>query len=420
MLTRLAGRSFKGLRQFDIAPKRINLLIGANGTGKSNFADLVALIGNLCARGLVDTLEEFGGLERVRTRQESAGAPYKLRIEFQLGEDRSRGIGSATYRFDLAQSKELHIQAETLDAVVYKRKPGKAAKPELSNFDDKQPIALKFQRKGSAISEWSDALGPKVTEFDNPQELLLTAYSRLGEVRTLGDYLNSWRVYNIDAVIAKRFAGSDAELDRYGSNIVPFVARMLRDKSVSDRLLEDLQAAVPFVGNIEPDRILSYETLRFAEQDSKAEFQLPEMSDGTIRLLGLLAVLHQPMPPAVLVIEEPENALHRQAIQHLLGVARGAAMRAQLASQIFFTSHAAVVADEVLSIEAMRETNGQTACFVTQRKPDQPNIVPASTSVMQAIADNLGRPSDFQREGSFGDEPYPVAMRFDASLEIPA
>lgn len=129
------------------------------------------------------------------------------------------------------------------------------------------------------------------------------------------------------------------------------------------------------------------------------------MSDGTVRLLGLLAVLRQPSPPPVIVIEEPENALHAYAIHYILKVARQVAMSERNSAQIFLTTHSPTVVDEVLSLEAMRETDGQTACFVTQRKPGEPSIVPAPELVMQAIARNLGRPSDFQREGSFGDAP---------------
>jgi len=90
-------------------------------------------------------------------------------------------------------------------------------------------------------------------------------------------------------------------------------------------------------------------------------------------------------------------------------------MAEEFASQVFFTSHSPAVVDEVLSVEAMRETRSQTACFVTQRRPEEPSIVAAPESVMKAIAQNLGRPSDFQREGSFGDEPAQLVL----PLEMP-
>jgi len=76
MITQLNVRAFKGLHEFNIKPQRVNLLIGANGTGKTNFTDLVAFIASLCPRGLAAAIEEFGGLERVRTRQPGAGTPF--------------------------------------------------------------------------------------------------------------------------------------------------------------------------------------------------------------------------------------------------------------------------------------------------------------------------------------------------------
>jgi predicted ATPase len=412
MITRLDVRAFKGLRELSIMPQRVNLLIGANGTGKTNFTDLIEFIANLCPKGLSATIEDAGGLERVRTRQLGAGRPSKFQVELLLGEDQSRGIQQVCYRFALATSKAIRVRTEELNAVVYKRTAGRPLKPGVPLFDIDQPIELRYRRKGTTISDWSDSLGPAIGEFDDEQELVLAAYGRLGELRTLSDYLTSWRVYNIDAPIAKQSTGgSDVELERYGANIVPYVARMLSDKQIRNQLLNDLQEAVPYIQNIQPGRVLTYQTLRFIEQDTGAEFQLSEMSDGTIRLLGLLAVLRQPVPPAVVVIEEPENAMHAYAIHHFLTVARRAAMANQFASQVFLTSHSPAVVDAVLSIEAMRETNFQTACFVTQRRPKKPSIVAAPESVMKAIAENLGRPSDFQREGSFGDEP--------AQLELP-
>lgn len=408
MINQLTVRAFKGLREFDIQPGRVNLLIGANGTGKTNFADLVDLIARLCPLGLLRAMQSFGGLSQVRTQQPRAGMPYKLKVAVRLGNDPLRGIKQVHYSFALAQSKEITVQEETLDAIVYKRSPGKPKMQGFPLFDTKQTVQLRYQRKGSSAIEWRGDLVGSSAEFDDEQELVLASYGRLGELRTVADYLSSWRVYNVDAVVAKRSTGGDdTELERYGSNIVPYVARMLSDKKIRKQLLSDLQEAVPYIRDIQPDRVLTFQTLRF-EEDSGSAFQLPEMSDGTIRLLGLLAVLRQPIPPAVVVIEEPENALHAYAIHHFLDVARQAAMDDKFASQIFLTSHSPAVVDEVLGIEAMRETNSQTTCFVTRREP--PTIIQAPEDVMQAIAQNLGRPSDFQREGSFGDEPLQAPL----------
>ena len=61
MIRRLSVRAFKGLREFTIEPQNVNLLIGANGTGKTNFADLIVFLSLICQRGLNGALEELGG-----------------------------------------------------------------------------------------------------------------------------------------------------------------------------------------------------------------------------------------------------------------------------------------------------------------------------------------------------------------------
>jgi predicted ATPase len=412
MLTQFSARAFKGLRSFTIAPQPINLLIGANGTGKTNFADLIAFVAAVCQRGLAAAINDAGGLEHLRTRQPSAGTPYRFRIELRLGEDLSRGIKEAHYGFELAQLKNvIKVRQEALQAIVYKRKPGRPSRAGVPRFDSGQPITLRFHREDTVIKEWSDAVGPIADHFEAPQELILSSYGRLGELRTLTDFLSSWRVYNVDAAMAKRSTGgSDTELDRYGENIAPYLARILRDDHSRERLLGYMREAVPYIQNIKPDRVLTFQSLRFTEADTGADFQLGDMSDGTIRLLGLLSILRQSIPPAVVVIEEPENALHAHAIHNLVGEARRASMSSEFATQVFFTSHSPAVVDAVLSPEALRETSSHPACFVTQRKANAPSIVAAPDTVMKAIADNLGRPSDFYREGSFGDQPVQMGL----------
>lgn len=148
MLTQFSARAFKGLRSFSIAPQAVNLLIGANGTGKTNFADLIAFVVAVCQRGLSAAIENAGGLEHMRTRQPSAGTPYRFRIELRLGEDVSRGIKEAHYAFELAQLKDvIKVRQETLQAIVYKRKPGKPSRADAA-FRSRSTDAIAFSPRG--------------------------------------------------------------------------------------------------------------------------------------------------------------------------------------------------------------------------------------------------------------------------------
>lgn len=167
--------------------------------------------------------------------------------------------------------------------------------------------------------------------------------------------------------------------------------------------MRDLSYAVPYVSEITPERILGYTTLKFSEIDSKLDLRAKQMSDGTIRLLGLLAVLRQPVPPPVVVIEEPENALHSYAVRMFIRIVKEVSTNEKFPIQVFLTSHSTSVLDDVLGIDSTREV--PTQGFVAKRKNGAGTIEPAPIEVLKAIAKNLGRPSDFLREGSFHDGP---------------
>jgi predicted ATPase len=182
----------------------------------------------------------------------------------------------------------------------------------------------------------------------------------------------------------------------------------MEDEGMRTRLLSDLRDAVPYIQRVVPERILGLPTLKFIEQDSKLTLRAKQMSDGTIRLLGLLAVIRQPVPPPVVVIEEPENALHWFAIKMFLQIAKEASQTSRFPSQIFLTSHSSTVVDDVLSLESQKRFHSKG--FVSKRVNGSGTIQEAPSRVLKAIAENLGRPSEFLREGSFEDEPVQLTL----------
>ncbi|MBI3586810.1 MAG: AAA family ATPase [Ignavibacteriales bacterium] len=405
MITQLDATFFKGLKEFSIKPKNVNLLIGANGTGKTNFADLVEFISLSVRFGLKEVVNNrFEGLDEVRTKARGQGRPTSLSISIQLNQDVFRGIKEATYHFRLSPKKSLVVDEEQLDAIVYARSPGKPTPPAKVVFDKNSLINVNFKRKKNKIEDWSDSLGEPPKTLVDDQELMLSAYGKIGNFRTISEYLGAMRSYNIDSMLAKRSSnGSESELDRFGDNLIPFLKRVIEDKTMRERLLRDLRYAVPYIEGIAPERILGYTTLKFSEKDSKIDLRAKQMSDGTIRLLGLLAVFRQPVPPPFIVIEEPENALHSYAVKMFIRIAKEASRVDKFRTQVFLTSHSPAVVDDVLSAESQNEFNVQG--FVSKRENGAGTIKPAPEQVIKGIVKNLGRPSDYLREGSFDDSP---------------
>lgn len=129
MITKLSTWAFKGLREFTIEPKNSNLLIGANGTGKTNFADLIEFISLTARFGLGEAMEKCDGLSEVRTKMPGRGKPPILAVTIELGPDQLRGIKSLRYSFKLDQKKMLVVDEEELDALIYTRLRGKPTPP---------------------------------------------------------------------------------------------------------------------------------------------------------------------------------------------------------------------------------------------------------------------------------------------------
>ena len=408
MITKLQSKNFKSLRQFDINPSSLNAIVGANGTGKTNFADLIDFLSKMARNGLREAVKDLGGLQKIRTQSKKSGSSPQMMFSISLGEDKLRGIKNVRLSFVLERGKTLKIASEEMDAVVYKRTRGKPKMPGIPLFGDdgkREEVIISYKRVGSKVEKWSETIGSSIQQFDYDDELIFTSYAGSSELRTISDYMGSWRVYNIDALAAKRGQeSSDLELLRYGENISPFVARILQEPKTRSIVLRELQEVVPYVDNIFPERLLNIQSLGFSESDSGQKFLLHEMSDGTVRLLGLLAVLRQPVPPAVIVIEEPENALHRKAASVLLDAAR-AVIRQDFAPQVFVTTHSPVILDDIFNLDTIHDTGLVPSCFIVQRNEDKPNITPLSPAVLEDFENNLGRLSDFWRENLMNDAP---------------
>ena len=406
MITTLNIKGFKIFREFTIQPGHMNLMIGANGAGKSNLADLIRFIARISKDGLRTTMNDMGGENSIRTRTAS-GAPLKFHLEFELNQDFSRGIENVKYGFELSQSRgEIRVSSEWLKARVYKRTRGKPKKQGFPLFDRQSILELAFTRSLTQINDLSASLERFSNDFKNvePDSLILSAFNQVGEMRTITEYVGSWRAYNIDAALSKQGMGKgNIELSANGDNLVSFLLQILGDPALRDSLLAQIREPVPYIKDIQPEYGSVFHTLRFSENDSGNDFLLSDMSDGTIRLLGLFAIFLQKIPPAVILLEEPENALHRYAINRVLNLAYQIATRAEFPSQVFLTSHSPVVADEVLRADKLLDKQYKTCCFVTQR--EKPSIVPAPSKTLEAIANNIGRPSEFILDGNMGDKP---------------
>ena len=332
-LTRVVLRNYKSIGSCDVRLGPLTYLVGANGAGKSNFLDALHFVRDSLAGSLDNALNERGGLREVRRR--SSGHPTKLgiRMEFLLPAGQ-RGY----YAFNIGALAGRGYEVQTEECAI----GGSGQGPR-----------FKVSR-GVVVS--SEATFPVVTA----DRLALSAVSGLVAFRPVFDALTTMGFYNLDPNVMRDLQKPQEGrlLKPAGENIASVIGHLERSAPEQLKIVRDyLHTVVPSVHGVERKQIGPMETIEFRQDMGGAKypwrFLAQNMSDGTLRALGVLSALFQgnrDYAPTLVGIEEPETALHPAASAAL----REALSRASTNTQVIVTSHSPdLLDDHNLSADAL-------------------------------------------------------------------
>lgn len=321
-IRRVAIRNYKSIAACDVKLEQLMFLVGANGSGKSNFLDAFRFVGDSLRNSLDHALRERGTIKEVRRR--SGGHPnnFSLRFEFVLPAGQS-----GHYEFKIAakpaggyevQSEECRVHAAT-----------GLGRDEFFTIQSGNKIEASFKE------------GPVTL----PDRLYLVAASGMPQFRPVYDALSRIEVYNLDprAIAAMQRPDPGEILRRDGSNAASVLQRL--PSEARREIRDNLARIVPGVSDVEPRLLGSQETIEFRQlvrrQQHPWRFLASSMSDGTLRAFAVLLAVFQTMPgkdrpiPPLIGLEEPEMALHPAAAHVLLSALRQGARECQ----ILVTSH---------------------------------------------------------------------------------
>ena len=298
-LDRLTVRGFKSIRALeDFELRGLNVLIGANGAGKSNFLSLFRMLNYVVEKRLQLFVREEDGPDALLFGGRKRTSCFEAELVFD-------GIH---YRFSLQPAADTLVFA-TEEALF----PGVSEKAHWLEEDRKGP----FSAVGSnGLSVWfqgghEEARIPDV----GPDEF--SSYLRPG--------IANWRVHHFhDTGDAARVRQIHAVRDNLalhpdGGNLGPFLRR-LRERYPEPyrRIVEVVQLAAPFFGdfvyrNDDDERVgLDW----FQANDPDTVFSSRQLSDGTLRFICLATLLLQPphLQPELILVDEPELGLHPFAL----------------------------------------------------------------------------------------------------------
>ncbi|MDB9534702.1 AAA family ATPase [Dolichospermum planctonicum CS-1226] len=294
-LSRIILRGFKSLADCDIYLDQVNILIGCNGAGKSNFISFFRMVQEILDRHLQVFVSRQGGPDTI-------------------------------LHFGRKTTEQLEIKLYFNDNTTY-----------FATLEPTQDNRLMFSKEslGSVHgSEWEIGSGHFETHAYTGTERKINEY-------VLSDIL-PWRVYHFhdtsDSAYVKQAApiNDNIYLRPDARNLAAFLYLLKNNYSQSyQQIFKTIRLVAPFFDNFllrpSPHNQDVIE-LEWFEQGQDIPFKAHLLSDGTLRFICLATVFLQPtsLQPETILVDEPELGLHPYAITILASLMRAASREKQV------------------------------------------------------------------------------------------
>lgn len=392
-ITRVVLKNYKSIAACDVSLRPLTFLVGPNGSGKSNFLDALRFVSDALRTSLDHALRDRGGINEVRRRSSGHPTHFGIRLEFVLP---SGGWGHYAFRIGARRGGGFEVQTE-----------------ECCLHGPDALTVTSFQVNNGKVTT-----SLKVAPAAAIDRLYLVNASGLPEFRPVYEAFSRMGFYNLNPVRIRDLQPPDSGelLARDGSNLASVLDQLgKRHTPVKERIEEYLARVVPGVHGVDAKVIGPKETLEFRQQVGGAadpwRFLAANMSDGTLRVLGILVALFQSgngaAPSVPLVgIEEPEVALHPAAAGVLLDSLLDASSR----TQVLVTSHSPDLLDDdkldVDSILAVYADKGAT------------QIAPIDQAGRSALRDRLYTAGELLRLNQLTPDPVVIEQTSTKQLRL--
>jgi len=314
MLKKITVHGFKSIERQTIELGALNVVIGANGSGKSNLLDALSFF-RACALGKRDDwVKRQGGAERLLYHGKKMTKACFLACEeesFAYEQTLIPVVGDS-----LAVAKE---KLDILGAVEEWTEGG----TDIDSLED-QLLKEEKYRLEQCVSQGSMTREEADEEIDH--------------YPSAKHHIEGWRMYHLhdtsstSAIKSTCNINDNRVLREDASNLAAYLYWLKqKEPDAYRRIVSIVQLAIPYLEDfiLEPSRQnKKMIQLEWKQQHSEAYFDADSLSDGSLRFIGLMTLLNQPRwtMPSLIVIDEPELGLHPLAIRllaEMLDVASG-------------------------------------------------------------------------------------------------
>lgn len=314
-LKKLTIRGFKSIASLeDFELGNLNVLIGANGSGKSNFVDFFRMLRAMTDEALVKFVNQQGG-----------GDGF-----FFLGPQYTKQISARLVYSEFAY--EFEMEPTATSELLISNEQALAFMPDEINRQKQKTVQYPTFSKGLRESSLH-ALADLYSELPFDE--------RIHTVLEIFNALNKMTIYHfhdtsLTAPMRREHSVRDWEYLRPdAANIAAYLLYLSQNNPQAYALIRDtVRQIAPFFDDFMlrpttrgPEELVR---LEWKQRGSDFPFQPYQLSDGTIRFICLATALLQPNLPSTIVIDEPELGLHPVAIALLAAMIQSAATKTQI------------------------------------------------------------------------------------------
>jgi predicted ATPase len=333
-------KGFKSIASIETLPlKQINVVIGANGSGKSNFLGAFKFLRAISDGRLRTAVAEGGGAERIL----HFGSKTTKEVELEL-------FFAARGRYEITLFPTSDDSLYPSEEIIH---------PWSEEGNPSFSVGLGFRKEGreAGISD------PKSEGIE----------------KWVGGLLRTWRVYHLNDTSSSSPLLKTARLDdnRFlrpdAANLAPFLYYLHERHEASYRsILHEVRRVAPFFDDflLEPVRLKPDDIkLEWRHKESDQTFGLSSLSDGTLRFIALATLFLQPEMhrPSMILVDEPELGLHPYAIGMLAALVR----QASQTNQVVLSTQSPTLLDHFAPEDVLVADRINGATTLTRQDPDR-------------------------------------------------
>lgn len=351
-------KNFKSFRELDIDLANLNILVGANASGKSNFVQIFRFLRDISQQGLDNAVSIQGGREYLRNTRIGASEPLSIQVRSKekwgllIGRRKrfvSTKVEEVDYRFRLSFHKQGFKVAEDVLEI----------KTSFKEFEEPpKNLAKEGRHIGTGSFRFFNENGKLGIESELPSQVSENEFYplslkglKLPSCRLLLELplptqllmMNSFSftqsaLFDFDPKLTKKAAPitGRSELEEDGSNLAIVLRNILQSKERKRKFINLLSSILPFVQDAAVQKLADRSLLLLLEEEHTGSLPMPasSLSEGTLEVVLLILALHFDKTHSdakrLLIFEEPDRNIHSSLISRLIEMFREAAQTKQI------------------------------------------------------------------------------------------